>query len=459
MRISPLFCLLAVSFAFPGRAHDQHASPGYSREVLEKRITFFEQRLQLFPHQLNSLGRLGALYLDRAKITGLHADYRRAETTFDRLLFIDSSSKTGSIGSCYALMGQHRFSEALERARRAGERLSGDPGLWALMGDIYLSLGHYLEAETFFSRMYNFEKSLSSTTRVARMAEIRGDGNSAETLYKEAISLGEANHLPTHDLAWCRTLLGDFYMKGARLEEAETAYRKALEEEPAMHYTPWRLAILAQRHKQFALAQEWAEKAIALGPELPQYEISMGFILRDQGRAEDAEEWFQKAEKRIQVEIASGNIGHARELVKLWLKRGINLEKALELARRDLEEVRRDLEAYELTAWAMYLNGQAKEALGLVDNALRPGFGSTRALLRGGIVYYHGGEKNKARFLLEIGLRRAGQVDEALKAEAEELVARLKVSPNELAQRFLKAREELPAKKKAEREPGEQNQD
>ncbi len=457
MRRFPLFCLWTILVLFPARAHDNHATTSESRENLEKKIAYFEKRLQMQPHDLKHLGRLGSLYLERAKITGHHADYKLSETTFDRLLFLDANSKTGSIGSCYALMGQHRFAEALKRARRAGERLSGDPGMWALMGDLYLALGHYLEAETFYARLYHYEKTLASTARMAQIAEIRGDFRSARALYEEAVLLGETDRLSAHETAWCRTLLGDFFMKAGLLEEAEAAYQKALEEAPSMHYTPWRLGILAHRRQELDAAREWVAKAIALGPNLPQYEISMGFILSDLGQSQAAEEWFQKAERRIGTEIESGDIGHVRELAQMWLERGIHLEKALELARRDLEEVRRDVEAYELAAWAMHRNGNAQEALGWVDNSLRPGFGSARALLRAGIIYHHAGANNKARFLLNLGLNMGGYTDAKLKTEAETLVAKLKVAPNDMKERILRFQEELKKKKEAEQAGNEKD--
>ena len=199
-------------------AHDPGLTTVPVDESLQKSIAWFKQRLDKNPQDMISLGRLGDLYLKKARHTARHDDFQLAQTCFERLLALDTSSVHGRIGMSRALLGQHHFARALDQARIAGARKPQDPATWALIGDIHLALGHYLEAEMFFIRLHDLRVDLQSLSRRAQIYEVRGNFEMALRYYHDALKQGQKDQRPATELAWCLTMIADLHLESGELD-------------------------------------------------------------------------------------------------------------------------------------------------------------------------------------------------------------------------------------------------
>ena len=158
----------------------------------------------------------------------------------------------------------------------------------------------------------------------------------------------------------------------------------------------------------------------------PSFLRELGEVYQDLGRVTDAQRWLSEAEDRMLAELRQGGIGHARELVELWLSRGRNLERAVELALRDLKEVRQDAAAFETAAWALHKVGRNAEAVPLMDEALRRSKSESRTLWRAGMLFYDSPDRRaEGRQLLELAVRLDPAMDlSRLRAARERIETR-----------------------------------
>src|SRR5205814_2279516 len=72
-----------------------------------------------------------------------------------------------------------------------------------------------------------------------------------------------------------------------------------------------------------------------------------------------------------------------------------NLEKALDLARQDLE-ARPDIYGYDALAWALYKNNRFEDAGASITKALALGTHDPMLFAHAGLIEYRSGEKSAA---------------------------------------------------------------
>ena len=357
-------------------AHDgPHRSSAQLTKELDRGarvIEFLEARAVARPDDSIVLSKLASARLQQARRTGAPEDFARAERTFRALLQQSPESGGGHAGLAYALLGGHRFAEALATAREAAGWLPDSPEILALIGDCHFALGHYVEAEMAFARLLDSGLTLHSLARMAQIHEVRGRYDEAVQCMSDALQAGTLLDESSADLAWCRTLLGDMALDHDDLDTAEAHYRASLRLHDGGHVARWRLAEIASRRGQHDQASAALRELVRQHP-IPKYLIALGEALVGTGRAEEADGWFRKAEQQMLLNLQQGEVGHVRELVEFWLAHDRHTQRALELAQRDLEEVRQDAGAHETMAWALHKVGRHEEAVRYMRFALRPG--------------------------------------------------------------------------------------
>ncbi len=406
-------------------AHD-HGKPAQANPDLGK-LTFYEKRLQKNPEDLVALSELGRISLDIAHGSGGHGYFQTAEGYFRQALAIDPDNLRGLLGLGYALIGNHGFHEGLKVARHAAEVYPEEAQAWALLGDIHFALGHYVDAEMCFQRLFQQSANFAAQVRLAQVHQVRGRFEEAMTLFKAALDQVTADP-KAH--AWCLTMIGDLQLEMGNVVEARRNFEAA---RPfAADYAEWRLSEIAWQAGPSQAAIHDAVHLHKRRPDVDAYSLSLARMYAQKGALAKAEALWQATEQDILAEVNRGDLGHIRPLIQSWLEREIHLEQALALAERELKEVRGDLEAHELVGWALYQQGRVAEAVPYFDQALRPGLGTTRTLLRGAIVYYHSGAKMKAAQLLQLGLERGCPLDRSLQQEAARLLCELQTERHQL---------------------------
>ncbi|HXE56603.1 MAG TPA: hypothetical protein VNK43_01265, partial [Gemmatimonadales bacterium] len=336
--------------------------------VRELDLAFYRRRVASDPYGAADRAHLAALYLRRAQATGSDSDLRHAEAAARASLARRSAhNQTARQVLASALMGQHRFAEALEVARALAAEAPEEPVHRSLVAENLLELGRYAEAAREFGRLGSARRNPVVALRLARWAELRGRIEEAFALRREARRRALARHgLPREQRAWFHLQVGELALRYGRLREAHRAFQAGLAEAPGDH------RLLAAQARLEAARGRWhrvvthAREAWARAPE-PATLAQLGeayAALGDSARAERCHDAFEAAATR------SGTF--ERAWAHLLLDHGRRTDEVLEQARRDIR-TRRDVHGYDLVAWALYRNGRLEEARAAMDSALALG--------------------------------------------------------------------------------------
>src|SRR5262252_5735320 len=112
----------------------------YDPATVRKTVDFWEGRVRKSPGRFLEHRELAGAYLARQRETGDVQDAVRAERAARRSLeLLPGGNVTALTRLARSLLGQHRFPEVLEVARRAAKL---DPAAELLVADVELELGH-----------------------------------------------------------------------------------------------------------------------------------------------------------------------------------------------------------------------------------------------------------------------------------------------------------------------------
>lgn len=397
--------LLLASFAPAASAHDHHAPPPESmaaRDDEQERATiaFHEERLASRPNDRASLLGLGEALTARGRRTGDHADFVRARDLFGRILADAPDNQTALFGRANAALAGHRFREGLADAERLA-KLKPCPLTWALLGDCHYALGEVDAAAELFAAIEEEEGlTLPTLVRQAQVAEARGQFDAADALYADAVVVGRMVDERDPAIAWVGTLRGDLALRRGRWSDARDFFVHAAEEDPGLHYAYWRLARLDIAQGRPEAAERAARRLLEVAPKTA-YRLTLASALEQMERGEEANAQRAAALAEYAEQYGRGDLGHIREYARALLARPGGEALALELARRDFDEVRRDWEGREVLLLATIRAGRDAEALQIALEGLRAGV-----------------EQPGFLWLAASALRRAGRTAEADDAKA-----------------------------------------
>jgi tetratricopeptide (TPR) repeat protein len=135
-------------------------------------------------------------------------------------------------------------------------------------------------------------------------------------------------------------------------------------------------------------------QAIALVPQ-PDYVAMLGDLLVKTGQGDEARRQYELVEYIGRLSALNRAL-YSRELVSFYLDHDLKLDEALALARRELD-VRRDVYAHDLLAWALHKNGQGEAARAVMAEALRLGTRDARLFYHAGMIERAAGDVGGAR--------------------------------------------------------------
>jgi tetratricopeptide (TPR) repeat protein len=195
---------------------------------------------------------------------------------------------------------QDRWDEACELFVRLGNEESLSPELRAWMyciaARVQVDRLTYAQAEQFLLTAKNLSPN------VLLISQIEGELLLQKSRFDEALAkLMEL--LDTHDdRVNARISIGDCYERQNKLQEAEDWYRQSIANRPGDSDACIRLMMLYGRAELFREREQHLqpllERAVAVTPECeyPAY-IQMGFIYEQNGRHEEAHDWYNRAIK------------------------------------------------------------------------------------------------------------------------------------------------------------------
>ena len=345
--------------------------------------------------------RLGDAYIQKARETGDLTYINLAEKALQRCLEIDPRHSGAARHLAYASYMRHAFDEAAAQAKKAVALDPTDGHAYGILGDAYLEVGRYEEATQAYRRMIQLQEDLYAYSRLSALKSLRGDVEGAIADLERAIRLGQMQERPPESIAWAMWQLGNEHLARDNLTAAEASYHEALKTFPGYYRAFAGLAQVRVAQRRFPEAIELYQKAIAIVP-LPEYAAALGDVYTALGRADEAQQQYDLVEYIGHLNTLN-KVLYNRELAYFYADHDRRLPEALELAKRELE-VRRDIYAYDVLAWALYKNGQPAEALVAMTEALKLGTQDAWLFFHAGMVHHRLGEGAQAHGYLRRAL-------------------------------------------------------
>ena len=363
----------------------------------DNQIAYYQQLLKRNPRNAKAYYGLGDALIRKARETG-DADYfNRAEEALKKSLEIAPQNAGAMRHLAYVFYSRHEFEPAAIHALKATEMDAADADAYGILGDAFLETGKYDRAEEAYRKMMDLEKNLYSYSRLAGLKSIRGDSTGAMTDLEGAIVSGKAQKAPAESIAWAQWQLGSDHFALGNMERAEVNYLQSLDTYPNYYRALAGMAQVRAAQKRYTEAIEFYQKAIAILP-MPDYVAALGDIYVSTGLSAQAKQQYELVEYIGRLS-ALNQVLYNRELAYFYADHDIKPDKALELARRELN-YRQDIYAYDVVAWSLYRNGKLDEARGAIEQALQLGTKDAKLLFHAGMIYQGLGETNKARDFL-----------------------------------------------------------
>ena len=387
----------------------------------DNHIAYYERVLRRSPNDARTYYRLGDAFIRKARETGDLAYFARAETALRRSLELAPGQAGALRHLAYVFYSRHEFDAAVSHARQAVALDPRDGHAHGVLGDAYLELGRYDDAATAYrSMLAEGGDDLYALARLAGLKSVRGDTRGAIADLERALDGARgARAYPAESVAWTAWQLGAEHFAVGDLDAAQARYVTALETQPRYYRALGGLA-------QVRAAQGRDDEAIALYKQalaaipLPEYAVALGDVYARLGKRDEARKQYELVEYIARVNRAVYN----RELAYFHADHGTELTRALELARLELD-VRKDVCAHDLLAWALYKNGEIPAAVAAITEALKLGTKDARLFFHAGLIHRAAGNADLARDYLRRALATNPHFHPLQAREARDVLARI----------------------------------
>jgi tetratricopeptide (TPR) repeat protein len=367
----------------------------------DQAIMRYQRLLQRNSRDATVYYRLGDAYLQKARESGDVTYIHLAEKALQKCLEIAPEHSGAARHLAYAMYMRHGFDEAATQAQKAVGLDPADSHAYGILGDANLEVGNYEAAAHAYQRMLQLQGDLYAYSRLSGLKSLQGDADGAIAALEHAIELGQAQDRPPETIAWAMWQLGNEYITLGKLAQAEARYVDAIKTFPDYYRALAGLAQVRAAQQRYPEAVELYQKAIAVVP-LPDYATALGDVYTKLVRPEEAQKHYHLVEY-IGYLNTLNKVLYNRELAYFYADHGRKLPEALDLARKELE-VRRDIYAYDVLAWALYKNDRPEEALTAMTEALKLGTQDARLFYHAGMIHHRLGEHDKARDYLRRAL-------------------------------------------------------
>lgn len=400
---------------------------GYSTEESKQppytasdRIDFFRQRIDRDPNSFIDHNELAKIYISRARETGDNGYFNMAEQLLERSYELNSRNYETMLYLALVNSAKHNFQKAIELSLQA---VGTEPGLsyaYGVLGDSYLESGEIDKARASYDTMHELKPGLETYSRLSRIEFITGDTDAAISKMKKAYEAGQRQLLPAENMAWAQVMTGLLYFGKGDLNRAMGNYQKSLEIMDNYFLALEHIAEIEAMRGNLEEAIGIYHRVIDISPD-PEFLIALSDIYEETGDSRNSEKYEIMARKRLEQSVERGDILYLRPLAEYYADRGVELDTALNLAKRDMQ-YRSDIYAYSTLAWMHHLNGNSKEAVKAADMAVMHGTKDSELLYRAGVIYFDSGDYSRAEKYLRLALDNNSYFDPGAVKHAEEIL-------------------------------------
>lgn len=297
-------------------------------------------------------------YVQQARDTADPVYHAKAEEALQKSFAAAPDNFEGLKAKTWLLLGQHRFAEGLELAKKLNKKAPDDLQVYGFLVDANVELGNYADAENAAQWMLDMRPgNAPGLTRAAYLRELYKDIDGSLELMQQSFNRTRPDD--KSDRAWILTHIGRLLGKKRDYVNAEMAINAALEIYPNYHYALANLAEIRRDQKKFAVAADLFRKRYESAPH-PENLYDLGDALMKAGKRTEAREVFAKFETAALAE--SENLDNAnRELATYYLEYAKKPSEGLRIAQLEASR-RRDVHTLEVYAKALRMNGRAVEA-------------------------------------------------------------------------------------------------
>lgn len=346
------------------------APTDYSRALLElnRQLRAAERSAERYPGQWLRIERVAGFYLARARLTGDHDDYLRAQRILDEAFTLAPEGAGPLLSRAHLNFTLHRVAAVEPDLARAEQavivRRTTHAEIAGLRGDVAFHSGRFEEAERLHRGAEEMHPTSATAFRVAYDLWQTGRFEQAERWLGTAESrvIGDGQ-----ERAWMELQRGLLDLDRGQLDEALGHYRRA-----DRLFAGWWLVEehIAEIH---ALRGEHDEaerryRDLIERTNNPEFMDALAGVLEARGRAEEARALVARAttiyEHQLEV-LPEASYGHALEH---FLEHG-TAARALDLARAN-HALRPGGEATVRLAQALYRSGELGEARTRIDALL-----------------------------------------------------------------------------------------
>ncbi len=361
-----------------------HPEPlGAQSATPDQTIHLYQRMLQRHPGDARAYYRLGDAYIQKARETGDVTYINLSEQALRKSLEIHPRYSDAIRHLAFVLYSRHDFEGAAMEAEKAIDLNPTGSHAYGVLGDAFLEVGKYDQAEEAYKKMIQLQGDLYSHSRISGLKSLRGDTKGAIEELERAIQSGKANGRPKESIAWAQWQLGTEHFAIGNMKEAEVQYLEALKTYPHYYRASAGLAQVRAAQERYAEAIDLYKKAIAVIP-LPDYAAALGDVYMKMRRPDEARKQYDLVEY-IGYLNTLNKVLYNRELAYFYADHDIKLRESLELAKKELE-VRQDIYAYDILAWALYKNGQMEQARDAMQKALALGTRDARLFFHAGMI-------------------------------------------------------------------------
>jgi tetratricopeptide (TPR) repeat protein len=360
----------------------------------DQRIKLAQQSIEKSPSKVDGYNLLASAFMQKARETSDFSFNTRAEGALGRALEIDPANYDTIKLRAKLLLSYHRFTEALNEARRAQTMRPDDHDNYGAITDALVELGDYPAAIESAQKMVDRRPDSASYARVSYLRSLHGDGVGAVAAMRVAVQAANPND--PEGAAWCRVHLGDELMNVGRKQEAGREYDNALVIFPGY---PLALAAKARAYVgdgELQKAAELYERAQNRVP-LPDIAIALGDLYAKLGRVEEAKRQYELVNFVERDGSASGT--YSRQLALFWADHDQKLAEALAIVERE-RAIRRDIYTCDALAWIQFKNKRIEEAKTSINEAMRLNTRDARLYYHAGMIYKAVGDRGKAKQFL-----------------------------------------------------------
>lgn len=343
----------------------------------QQKIAFAQVSIEREPDVYQSYNDLARALERRARETGDPQLFEQAAAPLVKSLELSPGNFEARKLQAAALLGQHRYEEALRLAGELNTKMMDDLEVYGLLCDANAALGDYAAAEKAAQWMVDMRpENVGGLTRAGDLRVIFGDPEGAVEVFNLAYALVPAGDVDVRAVLLAR--IAEAEIAAGKIETAQKLAEQALAVFPAHPAALRALAHVKTAQHMDAAAVEMLRALLDASPQ-PAIEFELALALESAGRADESAETFARFEAGARARIDAADNAN-RELVLYYLDHKVrhlaldpaDAREALRIA--ELESAgRRDVETLHALAWAQRANGKLAEAKKTIEKALSVG--------------------------------------------------------------------------------------